>query len=293
VIALLRQIGRKILPLLWLRHQQRKWMRGYQQRRAARATFRFRGFKIPIPLMELTGGGADTFERISAGHMAVLRAHVGLEEDMSVCEIGCGIGRDAIPLADILAPPNGRYLGIDIIRPSIDWCRDNISKRYPHFTFTWFDERNQLFNPTGTLSTLDMRIPVDDASVDRIILQSVFTHLLQPEIEHYLREFRRILRPNGRVFATVFIYDAAILASARATNLTKWNLTFEHEVAPGCRINDPRFPLQAVAYTRECLEEMITRTGLTLARDPLRGAWSGYYAQADDGQDGLVLKLSA
>ena len=292
MIEMLRQIGRKVPPVRWLRHQQRKLTCGYQQRRAARATFRFRGFKIPIPLMELTGGGVDTFEKISAGHIANLRAHVGLEKDMSVCEIGCGIGRDAIPLADILTPPSGRYLGIDIVRPSIDWCSQHISKRYPHFIFAWFDVRDTMFNPTGTLTTQDVRIPVDDASVDRIILQSVFTHLFRPEIEHYLHEFRRILRPDGRVYATVFIYDAAILASARATNLTKWNLTFEHEVGPGCRINDPKVPLSAVAYTRGCLEEMIARSGMTLARDPLRGAWSGYYSQADDGQDGLILKLS-
>jgi len=235
----------------------------------------------------------DTFEKISAGHTANLRAHVGLERDMFDCEIGCGIGRDAIPLADILTPPNGRYLGIDIIRPSIDWCSRHISKRYPHFTFAWFDVRNTTFNPTGTLSTQDIRIPVDDASVDRIVLQSVFTHLLRPDIEHYLHEFRRILRPDGRVYATVFIYDAAILASARDANLTKWNLAFEHEVAPGRRINDPSFPLNAVAYTRECLDEMIARADMRLARDPLRGAWSGYYAEADDGQDVLILKPSA
>ena len=316
-MAILRQIARKIPMLVWLRQRQGEWMR----RRAARATFRFRGFKIPIPLMELTGGGADTFDAISAGHIANLKAHVGLEKDMFICEIGCGIGRDAIPLADILAPsvrvfgiplswrlvrwyatnasrqlpqipmPKGRYVGIDIVRPSIDWCQRHISKRYPNFTFVWFDVRDQIFNPTGRSSTLDIRIPVDDASVDRIVLQSVFTHLFRPEIEHYLKEFRRILRPNGRVYATVFIYDAAILAGARATNLTKWNLFFEHEAGPGCRINDPRFPLAAVAYTRECLEEMIARTGMELVREPLKGRWSGYYEQADEGQDVLILKV--
>jgi len=98
--------------------------------------------------MELTGGGVDTFEKISAGHIANLRAHLGLEGDMSVGEIGRGIGRNAIPLADILTPPNGRYLGIDIVRPSIDWCSQHISKRYPHVMFAWFDAQNTIFNPT-------------------------------------------------------------------------------------------------------------------------------------------------
>ena len=38
---------------------------------------------------------------------------------------------------------------------------------------------------------------------------------------------------------------------------------------------------------------MIARTGMELVREPLKGRWSGYYEQADEGQDVLILKLAS
>jgi SAM-dependent methyltransferase len=120
---------------------------------------------------------------------------------------------------------------------------------------------------------------------------SAFTHMLQPDLEHYLREFHRILVPGGQVLATVFIYDSQVPDHAKQTNLTQYGLFFDHEYADGCRINNLEYPTRAVTYTLEKLEAMISACGLALARAPLRGHWSGdprYLADAVDGQDILV-----
>jgi SAM-dependent methyltransferase len=249
------------------------------------------GFDIPVELMLLTGGGPETFDAISRAHIHNLERLVGLDPDISVLEIGCGIGRDAIPLAKRLSKA-GSYLGIDIIGPSIDWCNENIASRFPNFRFAHFDVRDQLHNPAGTIRTQDILVPIESATVDLIVLQSVFTHLLRADILHYLGEFRRLLKPSGRVYATLFIIDDEILASARATNLTAWDLAFEHDFGEGCRINDPLHPTGAVAYTAEALDQMIQEADLRLAQPLLRGAWSGYYADADDGQDVAILALA-
>jgi ubiquinone/menaquinone biosynthesis C-methylase UbiE len=45
--------------------------------------------------------------------------------------------------------------------------------------------------------SLDFTLPVPDKSVDRIALGSVFTHLFEREIVHYMREIGRVLKPNG------------------------------------------------------------------------------------------------
>ena len=198
-------------------------------------TYHFKGYDIPVDLMELTGGGPATFDVISQGHIDNLRRWIGLEPTHTVLEIGCGIGRDAIPLTEILS--EGRYVGIDIIKRSIDWCTDNIAKRHPNFDFYHYDVQDQLHNPDGTTRTTDIRIPLPDKSVDRIVLFSVFTHMFQPEIEHYLREFHRLLKPSGLVYATTFLFNDEILKKARETNLTPFDLRFEHEVNPNCRIN--------------------------------------------------------
>lgn len=154
------------------------------------------------------------------------------------------------------------------------------------------DIRDKLHNPSRVVDATSAKLEIDDHSVDRIILQSVFTHMLRPELIHYLQEFRRVIKPEGLIYATVFIYDNAILASARATRLSPFDLRFEHEVEPGCAINNVEYPTGAVAYTRELIDTMVTGAGLLHAVEPLKGAWSGFYPAADDGQDVLILKCA-
>jgi SAM-dependent methyltransferase len=251
------------------------------------ATHHFKGYDIPVDLMAMTGGGPNTFDLISEGHTNNLRRFVGIAATHTVLEIGCGIGRDAIPLTEILT--EGKYVGIDIIKRSIDWCSDHISKRHPNFKFYHYDVEDQLHNGEGKTKTTDIYIPLPDRSVDRIILFSVFTHMFRPDIEHYLREFRRVLKSGGLVYATTFIYNDEILEKARSTNLTPFDLRFEHQVGTQCRINTPSHPLGAVAYTANAWDEMLAESAMRLAMPMLEGAWSGFYADPKDGQDVAVL----
>jgi len=222
--------------------------------RSRTPTHAFRGFDIPIDLMGLTGGGPETFDAIAEGHLRNVEWYAGLAPDHSVLEIGCGIGRDAIPLTAKLSP-SGRYLGVDIVAPSIRWCTANITSRHPNFRFVQFDVQDELHNPEGTRGARDFTVPLDNRSIDRIIVQSVFTHLLAPEVSHYLKEFHRVLKDDGRVYATFFVYDDAVLEKARDTNLTPFDLRFEHEVEPGAastirRILWGRWPTRGIGSTR-------------------------------------------
>src|SRR4051812_16426449 len=78
---------------------------------------------------------------------------------------------------------------------------------------------------------------VPDGSVDRVWAGSVFTHLTEPEIVHYMKEIRRVLKPDGLAYATFFMYSPEIIASARRTNLTPFGLLFEHAYGDGCYIS--------------------------------------------------------
>lgn len=251
--------------------------------------FSFEGYAIPLPLLMATGGGPDTFSVISETHIRNITETCGLGPGMNVLEIGCGIGRDAIPLTKILGP-NDSYLGIDIIRDSINWCSSNISRRHSNFRFLHFDIKDQLHNPGGTFKTADLPIPLENSGTDLIILQSVFTHMFERDIVFYLQEFRRVLRPNGRIYATCFIVDPLVLRSARATNLTQYDLSFKFSVGRGCYINNPEVPAGAVAYEYDAICRMVRRAGLLPAQDYLRGGWSGLYENTKDGQDVLILK---
>jgi len=255
-------------------------------------TFFFRGFDIPVNLMLLTGGGPENFEVISDLHMRNLDREHGLRRGLRVLELGCGIGRDAIPLAERIGP-SGSYLGIDIIRDSIDWCTRTITAKYPNVRFHYDDVKDSLHNPGGSVSYETVRLPVDDHSVDLIVAQSVFTHMLRPELTHYLKEFARLLAPGGTVYATCFVISPEVLESARKTNLTPWDLRFEHDLGDGCYVNELDHLTGAVGYTESVFREMIGEVGLELRGDIRPGGWSGFFADAHDGQEALVLQHPA
>lgn len=263
--------------------------RGQIENKSPSRTFSFRGYDIPIQLLNMTGGGVDTFESISDAHIKNIGAACGLESDMRIMEIGCGIGRDAIPLTQILSS-DGNYIGIDIIKDSIDWCKNSITAKHANFKFFHYDVKDQLHNPKGNISTQDIKLPADDKSVDLIILQSVFTHMFEQDIIHYLKEFNRILTNSGKVYATFFVVDEKILQTARKTNLTIFNLRFDHYIGNGCYINNKDFPTGAVAYDREAIRRMMIKGNLRQEGDIRHGSWSGYYKDAFDGQDVVVLK---
>lgn len=253
-------------------------------------THPFFGYELPVPLVCMTGGGPETFDSISAAHVSELVKYLGLHSQSRVLEIGCGIGRDAIPLTQVIT--EGRYDGIDIIGESIGWLSANVTPDHPHFRFHHFDIADQLHNPTGTEDQKNHPIPLADDSVDSIFLWSVFTHMLADNVAFYLSEFRRVLRPGGQVYATCFAYDDAVLERARATNLTPYNLRFEHPWGDRCVIDNPDYPLGSVAYTQCRLAELVTASGLVLDRIAL-GSWSGYWPEPEGGQDALLMRKAA
>ena len=154
-------------------------------------THRYMEYDIPVDLINLTGGGPDTFALISEQHIHHIQQYVGIKSTDNVVEVGCGIGRDAIPLTMLLGK-GGQYLGIDIIARSINWCSANISKRHPNFRFVHFDVADQLHNPSGTLPISACHLPLPPGSVDLIILQSVFTHMFADGMTSYMTEFARV-----------------------------------------------------------------------------------------------------
>lgn len=252
-------------------------------------TFSFFEYELPVDLVNMTGGGTDTFSAISNGHIQYLKNNIGIESDYNILEIGCGIGRDAIPLTKIISP-QGSYIGIDIIKPSIDWCSANISQRHPNFKFIHFDVKDQLHNPSGKSLMKDYRLPCADSSIDRIFMWSVFTHMFENDIVHYLKEFKRVLKKGGSILATCFIVDEEILRAARKVNLTPYALKFEHPYGKGCFVNDISVPAGAVAFTEMKLIELINKSGLKLVPPILTGQWWGKNNGGGYGQDAVILK---
>jgi ubiquinone/menaquinone biosynthesis C-methylase UbiE len=221
---------------------------------------------VPTPEENYVGKG-DYLEtgRLFLGYF---RQWANLERNERVLDVGCGIGRMATPLTEYLT--HGHYDGIDVVPHAIVWCQRHISSRYPRFRFQLIDVRNGLYNASGQIDAAKYRFPFGHESFDFVFLASVFTHMLPAEIDNYLAEVSRVLRPAGRSFISYFLLNdvsRANLGQARST------LVFQPS-AGVFRTTAPETPESAVAFEEDYVRSLYRKHGL-VSRPTLYGKWCG------------------
>ncbi|UCA50521.1 class I SAM-dependent methyltransferase [Streptomyces sp. WA6-1-16] len=59
-----------------------------------------------------------------------MQAELGVGPAHDVLDAGCGAGRIAVPLTDVLGE-KGSYLGFDIVPHAIEWCSSAMTPKYP------------------------------------------------------------------------------------------------------------------------------------------------------------------
>lgn len=197
-------------------------------------------------------GGGD-FEAVGKEFIGHFQ-RFGLRPSHDVLDLGCGVGRMALPLAEYLT---GSYVGIDVSAKAIEMCRDRISRS--DFRFIHADIHNPIYSSHGKNKASDYRLPLNDRSFDFVFLTSVFTHLLRDEVERYLSEISRVMRPSATCFITWFILDDVSAPGGF------------RQGPDGCFIKNPRKPTAAVAYAESYVKDVYRRNGLTA--DVYPGIW--------------------
>ncbi len=214
--------------------------------------------------------GGGNFNRVGEEYFRYFVEFGGLKPDERVLDVGCGIGRMAVPLTRYLSD-RGSYEGIDVFPRGIAWCQENITLRYPNFRFRVADIKNKEYNPGGRFAASEYEFPYADASFDFVLLTSVFTHLLPDEVENYLSEIRRVLAPGGRCFASFFLLNEDSLDSIRSGTST---IDFRHDFG-GYRTKDRETPEAAIAYPEDYVRSLYAERDLSIV-EPIRyGAWPG------------------
>jgi SAM-dependent methyltransferase len=247
---------------------------------------KLKGGDAMVPPRGLSFVGHGDFEQTGKeflGHFVELGE---LEKGDRVLDIGCGIGRMAIPMTGYLE--GGSYEGFDVGKEMISWCKRHVSRSFPAFEFTWSPIYNQKYNPFGTVSAAEFRFPYEDDSFDFALATSLFTHLTTSDAEHYLEELGRVLKPGATALLTFFLITPESqdeVAAGRA------EFAFAHEI-PGALTTDPRQPEEAIAFRSADLTAMLDRAGLEI-RDPVhRGTWANAPA-APSFQDIVVVQARA
>jgi len=238
--------------------------------------------KADLPPLHLRRyvGPLSSFESSGAEFMGYLRSLAGLQPSERVLDIGCGCGQMALHLKDYL-DETGSYVGVDIHRPSIKWCRQKIARRHRNFQFAHIDVRNLAYNPNAAQPAEAYKFPFDDHSFDLILLKSVFTHMRPPEVSNYVSEVARLLKSDGRCLATFFLLNDEQAAIKDANDLQfdfgegEWRYVHEHS------------PESAVAFDENFVMQLVEKYGLVVEKK-IYGRWSG----REDGlsyQDMLLL----
>ena len=172
--------------------------------------------KLPYDALNSVGLHEDLpqFKAVGATAKKLLTVHAGLLPTHHLLDIGCGIGRMAIPLVDYLAE-GGAYDGFDITPFSIDWCRREIASKHANFNFHFVDIHNSAYHPAGKLQGTSYIFPFADSHFDVAMATSVFTHMLLAETRQYLQQAARVLKPGGRFLASFFLMSILISSKVK------------------------------------------------------------------------------
>ncbi|WP_167772465.1 class I SAM-dependent methyltransferase [Ramlibacter henchirensis] len=241
VVRVLRKAGLRVQRLRRPREDRTADSRGFVLHR---------GYRLPPKSLRRRMCGdafpIDSFFFLSAVLEATkFSARLGYAKGARVVDIGCGLGRLATGLLKEFGDVH--YLGIDANEGFVRWCKENIEKYHPTFRFVHLDMANALYNPGGTVVGKELRLPVDDASADIVYLWGVFTNMVPEDVEAYIGEIGRILRPQGRCFLTAFVEDDVPDVTLNPTNYVPYTCDE---------------PLVCVRFSRQWLFSTLQQHGL-------------------------------
>ncbi len=236
-----------------------------------------------IPPRGMIYTGAGSFVKAGNLYLSFFRKYGDIKPNHRVLDVGSGIGRMALPLTQYLNT-EGSYEGFDIVETGINWCKRNISTKYPNFHFRLMHLKNDLYSSDGQLAKL-FQFPYDNEEFDFIFLTSVFTHMLPDEVENYMSEIYRTLKKGGTCFATFFVYGINMSDKI----ITKPFFTFP--VDKGYyKLLDPKVQSANVAYDYNYIEKTLSK-GMKL-KIFIPGHWTGIESKEtiNDFQDIIVFE---
>ena len=230
--------------------------------------FKKRDTMIPPRSMIFIGDG--DFEKTGNEFKNYFIELGGLQPNAHVLDVGCGIGRMAIPLTNYLSS-EGEYWGFDIVKSGIDWCQNHITPKYTNFHFLHSNIYNKQYNPEGEIHAQEYKFPFEDQSFDFVFLTSVFTHMLPSDVEHYTEEIARVLKTGGKCLITFFLLNDESTELIREGN-SRLDFRFEMD---GFLTTDKSTPEDAIAYQERYIKDLLSKHGVSITKPVHYGSWCG------------------
>ena len=217
--------------------------------------------RVPPRRRTFIGGGG--FESVGEDFLKTLQRH-GLNPKMDVLDVGCGQGRMARPLVGKL--DQGSYTGFDIVEDGVDWCRDQYAD-IDNFIFLHADVFNERYNAAGSTAASNYVFPFDNDRFDRTFLTSVFTHMFKGDVENYLSEIGRTLKPGGTSLITWFLTNEGSINSEHT------KMDFRFDVDDVSKTTLKQNPEAAIAFDEAYVRRLYQSCGLEII-DIEYGVWA-------------------
>jgi len=238
--------------------------------------------KVPFEHDQFVGAG--DFVQNGEVWFQIFRQHVQLVPEDVILDVGSGQGRMARPLVGFLSRNTGEYHGLEIVKAGVDFCH-KAYRDQPNFQFHHIPIYNQHYNPSGSTKASEYTFPFPDAHFSLVILTSVFTHMLQPDLERYCAEIYRVLKPGGRALVTFFLLDRLSRKSIEGGQVRP---LLRHKVSQVCCVETPNDLEDAVGYDSEYIIDLVTSCGFAEPEIHL-GSW-GRSGKRLSYQDVLILR---
>ena len=170
---------------------------------------------------------------------------LGVTSKTKILEIGCTTGRSFIGLVQKV--PDIHYIGIDINKSNINWCKKYLSRNNPEYDFQYFDLKHVMYNPNGIIELNEnFRFQYESEYFDLIYATGVIPNYLDYEVRFLLKDFNRMLKMGGRVFLTSFTEE----------NVPDMEENPEHYL-----IEEYTYPRQIVRFEKKFFERILNDEG--------------------------------
>lgn len=236
---------------------------------------------VPPRGMIFIGSGDFRKQGLHLLDLVIKYAH--LKPDGKILDVGCGIGRLAIPLTKYLNA-NGRYEGFDIVKKGIDWCNRKITLDFPNFHFLCIELKNDLYNLSTNNEAKDFEFPYSPNTFDCVVLTSVFTHMMPKDVYNYLKQISLVMKEDGECLATFFLLNAEV---KQKMNENKIEFKFSH-FYEGYSLMNEKVKEANIAFDETYLFSMLEENGL-YAQSVHYGSWSKRTSSLDF-QDVVIIK---
>lgn len=234
---------------------------------------RFGRHAAMVPPVALMHDGPQSYKEFKQNGREFLRYYIqlcGLRPDEKILDVGSGIGRKTLPLVDYLNE-RGSYDGLELVKSGVEWCTEKYTGRYPNFRFHLIDVYNELYHPEGKYKATEYQFPFEAEQFDFVVLNSVFTHMVAEEVEHYLSEIARVLKTGGRCLISFFLLNEGsleLIARGKST------INLQYEIGPGRALSRER-PELAIGFDEEYVTNLYNDLRLEIRQPVYYGSWCG------------------